>query len=74
MLGDRVHLVAEPKAAQDLQAAKTQVAGLRVEEDLPSLFDQKRADPMFGEQRRRGQAAGSGADDEHGNTGLHSGA
>ncbi len=65
MIGDRVYLVAQAKAAQDFQAAEAQIAGLRIDEDLASLFDQQRTNAVLGKQRRRGQAAGAGAGNEN---------
>jgi len=60
-----VHLVADAESAKDLEGAEAQVSGLRIDKDLPPPFQQKRRDPVFGEQRARGQAAHAGADDQH---------
>jgi hypothetical protein len=65
LLGDRVDLVAHAKAAQDLQAAKAQVPGLRINEHLEPLLDQQRAHPVLAKQRGGRQAPGTGANDEH---------
>lgn len=62
---DRVDLVGQAKAAQDLPPAEAQVARFRIDEYLAALFDQQRANTMFGEQRRRCQPGGAGADNQH---------
>ena len=64
-LGHCVDLVADAESAKDLQGAEAQVAGLRIDEDLPPLLHQKRRDPVFGEQRGRGEASDARADNEH---------
>src|SRR5271168_2136714 len=40
-VGDGVDLVAQAQTAQDLQAAKAEISGLRVNEDLAPLFHQQ---------------------------------
>ncbi|PQM48058.1 hypothetical protein C1Y40_01721 [Mycobacterium talmoniae] len=65
--GDGVHLVAEPQPAQDFQAAKAQVAGLRVDEHLAPLFDQHRTDAVLGQQGGHRQPGRARADDERRN-------
>ena len=59
-------LVLETESAKDLQAAEAQISGLRIDEDLTSLFHQKRRDAVLGEQRGRGEPAGAGTDYQHG--------
>lgn len=66
MPGDGVDLVAEAQSAQDLQAAKAQVAGLRVDEHLAPLLYQQRLDPVLSQQSRGGKSGRAGTDDEYG--------
>ena len=41
VIGDSVNLVGQTQTAENLQAAKAEIAGLRIDEDLAPLFDQQ---------------------------------
>ena len=61
----RVHGIAHTQRAQDLQAAETEIARLRIAEDLAAALDHHRTDTVFGQQRRSRQAAGARSHNEH---------
>src|ERR1700752_5157865 len=60
-------LVGQTQTPKNSQAAKAQIASLRVDKALAPLFDQQRFNPVFGQQSRCGKPTGARPDDQNRN-------